>query len=353
MLPRRRAVAVQRHLRRRRATSSPTRACSSASTPRSAARNGVVLLPGSVAELTTDGCATTHPVPDLDEFFANKEAHLRDYQDADATGDRRGEAVLAAPRDRRGQGAEATRRAAARRVDLPGHRASAARCGSTCVGYDGETVESVLVDFPNKEVRRAADEKVRYRFRTERALVEHLLYIDEVDWVNSLFLSCRFSAARIGQYNEFVYSFFKCLSEERLQYAEGWYDEHQRTHRRRGHHARRLAGAAPVPASQGGSDPVRHRRRQRAHLPAARLEVRPGQRPVPHQRRAPDPGPSCRRARPGLAGDPGGGLGAGFGRLGRQTGSTGHRDRHRDALVGGASRARRARRECRPAATTV
>ena len=31
------------------------------------------------------------------------------------------------------------------------------------------------------------------------------------------------------QYNEFVYAFFKCLSEERLQYAEGWYDEHQRT----------------------------------------------------------------------------------------------------------------------------
>ena len=86
-----------------------------------------------------------------------------------------------------------------------------------------------MVDFPGKQVRPYADEKVRYRFRTERALVEHLLHIDEVDWVNSLFLSCRFSAARIGQYNEFVYAFFKCLSEERLQYAEGWYDEHERS----------------------------------------------------------------------------------------------------------------------------
>src|SRR6266498_3582297 len=94
---------------------------------------------------------------------------------------------------------------------------------------DGEhVVESILVDFPGKQVRRAADEKVRYRFRTEKALIEHLLAIEEVDWVNSLFLSCRFSAARIGQYNEFVYAFFKCLSEERIQYAEGWYDEHQR-----------------------------------------------------------------------------------------------------------------------------
>jgi UDP-MurNAc hydroxylase len=86
-----------------------------------------------------------------------------------------------------------------------------------------------VVDFPAGQVRRSAGEKCRYRFRTERALVERLLRDGEVDWVNSLFLSCRFSAARIGQYNEFVYSFFKCLSEERLQYAEGWYDEHERS----------------------------------------------------------------------------------------------------------------------------
>src|SRR5207245_8482405 len=90
----------------------------------------------------------------------------------------------------------------------------------------GEVGESIVVDFPGKQVRPSADEKVRYRFRTGRPLVEHLLHIGEVDWVNSLFLSCRFSAARIGQYNEFVYAFFKCLSEERIQYAEGWYDEH-------------------------------------------------------------------------------------------------------------------------------
>src|SRR5207244_13107421 len=96
------------------------------------------------------------------------------------------------------------------------------------VGDEGESGESIAVDCPEKPVRWYADEKVRYRFRTDRAVVEHLLFIEEVDWVNSLFLSCRFSAPRIGQYNEFVYAFFKCLSEERIQYAEGWYDEHQR-----------------------------------------------------------------------------------------------------------------------------
>ena len=47
--------------------------------------------------------------------------------------------------------------------------------------------------------------------------------------MNSLFLSCRFTATRVGPYNEFVYTFFKCLSEERLNYAEGWFAEQNET----------------------------------------------------------------------------------------------------------------------------
>src|SRR5439155_8228825 len=83
----------------------------------------------------------------------------------------------------------------------------------------------VLVDFAGREVRAYAGEKVRYTFRTRRAYVEALIADHEIDWSNSLFLSCRFSAQRIGPYNEFVYVFFKCLSEERLNYAEGWFAE--------------------------------------------------------------------------------------------------------------------------------
>ena len=70
---------------------------------------------------------------------------------------------------------------------------------------------------------------MRYRFRTRRAYLEQLIAEHEIDWVNSLFLSCRFSAQRIGPYNEFVYVFFKCLSEERLNYAEGWFAEQNAT----------------------------------------------------------------------------------------------------------------------------
>lgn len=188
--------------------------------------NAVVLLPGSVATLTADSCEVEHPVPDVEEFFARKEEHLRDYQ-------ARMRPVIAAAKETWRHPEIDVVKEMKRRIEplLDESISMAAGVGGPVrfdlVGYDGVTTESVLVDFPGREVRRASDEKVRYRFRTERALVEYLLHIEEVDWVNSLFLSCRFSAARIGQYNEFVYSFFKCLSEERLQYAEGWYYEHQ------------------------------------------------------------------------------------------------------------------------------
>ena len=83
----------------------------------------------------------------------------------------------------------------------------------------------ILLDFVKREVREYAGEKVRYRFRTRRTYLEELVHVHEIDWVNSLFLSCRFSAHRIGPYNEHVYYFFKCLSEERLNYTEGWFVE--------------------------------------------------------------------------------------------------------------------------------
>jgi UDP-MurNAc hydroxylase len=185
--------------------------------------NAVILLPGSTAEVTTEGCTTTHPVDDVTEFFAKKEQHLREYAErvrpiieAEKASWRHPEVDVLA-----GMKAQieplldesiylATGVGGPVRFDLV---------------RDDDTVESIVVDFPGKQVRPYAQEKVRYRFRTKRAHVEHLLHRKEIDWVNSLFLSCRFSAARIGQYNEFVYAFFKCLSDERLQYAEGWYAE--------------------------------------------------------------------------------------------------------------------------------
>jgi UDP-MurNAc hydroxylase len=190
--------------------------------------NGVILLPGTVAELTADDCRATHPVADVEAFFAGKEQHLRAYQQRQRPVI---EAAKAAwPRPSVDLLAELKRRIEPlleESIYMAKGVGGPVRFDLT--DADGAVAESIVVDFPAGEVRPYADEKVRYRFKTRRALIENLLDSGEVDWVNSLFLSCRFSAARIGQYNEFVYSFFKCLSEERLQYAEGWYDEHERS----------------------------------------------------------------------------------------------------------------------------
>jgi UDP-MurNAc hydroxylase len=195
--------------------------------------NGVVLLPGSVSEVTISGATTSHPVPDVDAFFADKKAVLEEMRE------RKRPVIEAEKASWRHPGIDVLKELKRRIEPLLEESIYLAKGVGGPVRFDlvghpgepgGETIESILIDFPGQEVRRATgEEKVRYRFRTDRALVEHLIHIDEGDWVNSLFLSCRFSAARIGQYNEFVYAFFKCLSEERLQYAEGWYDEHERT----------------------------------------------------------------------------------------------------------------------------
>ena len=92
---------------------------------------------------------------------------------------------------------------------------------------DSGTAEEIVIDFPAGQVRRHAGEPCRYQFTIALPLIERLIDDHQVDWVNSLFLSMRFSARRVGTYNEYVYTFFKCLTPERIMFAEGWYASQQ------------------------------------------------------------------------------------------------------------------------------
>ncbi|MFG1790866.1 Rieske 2Fe-2S domain-containing protein [Nocardia sp. NPDC049149] len=87
--------------------------------------------------------------------------------------------------------------------------------------------ETVVLDFPKRVVRGAiaGEGKYRYGFRIAPELVRTVLRDKEPDWVNTIFLSTRFQAWRIGGYNEFLYTFFKCLTDERIAYADGWFSE--------------------------------------------------------------------------------------------------------------------------------
>jgi UDP-MurNAc hydroxylase len=186
---------------------------------------GRLLLPGSVADLEVADCPVRHRV-DPATIFGSVEAKT---------------AYLTGMQARRLPEVEAAKAGWAHpEVDLLPALAEwftplLQEAEHLCAGVGGGvrlTAEDetrgdvdILIDFTAREVRAFDGEKVRYRFRTRRAYLEQLVVDHEIDWSNSLFLSCRFSAQRIGPYNEFVYIFFKCLSEERLNYTEGWFAE--------------------------------------------------------------------------------------------------------------------------------
>jgi UDP-MurNAc hydroxylase len=89
--------------------------------------------------------------------------------------------------------------------------------GNCLVKTDGE---NILIDFPNGKVSTYNNELIKFRMEIARPLLEGVIKPKAVDWSNSLFLSCRFTAWRDGSYNEYLYNFFKSLSVERMRRAE-------------------------------------------------------------------------------------------------------------------------------------
>ena len=246
--------------------------------------NGVVLLPGSVATVSETDCAVSHPVAELDEFFANKEQYLKDYRErqrpvieAAKLSWRHPEVDILAEMKRRIEPLLDESIYLAKGVGGP--------VRFDLVGYDGQSVESIVVDFPGKEVRPYADEKVRYRFRTERSLVEHLLLRRRGGLGQLVVLVLPLLGGPDRPVQRVRVRLLQVPVGGAAAVRRGLVRRARADHRRGGHHPRRLDRAAPLPAPEGRPDPVRHHRRRHAHLPAAWLEVRPGQRQVPDQRR--------------------------------------------------------------------
>jgi len=186
---------------------------------------GRLLLPGSVADVAAPACPVEHPMSDaeVDKLFADKTAYLREYQARAQPAVEAAKATWAHPEI---DVIPILSEWFAPLLEEADHMAAGINGGVRFTAEDAERGDiDFIIDFVARELRPYAGEKVRYRFRTRRAYLEQLVHDHEVDWVNSLFLSCRFSAQRIGPYNEFIYVFFKCLSEERLNYAEGWFAE--------------------------------------------------------------------------------------------------------------------------------
>ncbi len=205
--------------------------------------NARLLIPGSTAEVSRvpagsggprTTCAVTHPLPDgeVDAIFTDKATYLKAYAARQAPRIAAEKAAWAAP----DVDVFAELRAwfepllalSVHFAEGIGYPVELRITGdpSAAAGDVRGDDESVVIDFPAKVVRRPAEgEKCRYRFGVPRALAERLIADHEIDWVNTLFLSMRFDAHRAGPYNEYLYTFFKCLIDERLEYAEGWFAE--------------------------------------------------------------------------------------------------------------------------------
>jgi UDP-MurNAc hydroxylase len=182
--------------------------------------NGRLMIPGTVATITKHSFTTRHPFPDNEvaAIFTEKRAYLEAYRERQMP-------YIAAQKASwpRGQ------------VDILASLKEwfeplLEQADMTAVGVNGRVlidcdVQQIVLDFHTRKVYAWQNEEWDYRFHIDRALLEYCIVRHEEDWINQIFLSCRFEAERKGAYNEYVYNFFKCLSPERLQYAEGYYAE--------------------------------------------------------------------------------------------------------------------------------
>jgi UDP-MurNAc hydroxylase len=185
---------------------------------------GLLMIPGSTASFTGAQLdSLTHPLPgELAEaiFTTGKADYLADYAARMAP-------VLAAEKASWAPaGGEPLLEPLRARLEPIMSRSDEICDG---VGYPVQLVlgpDTVVLDFPKRSVREpVACEKFRYGFAIPPELVRTVLRDDEPDWVNTIFLSTRFTAWRVGGYNEYLYTFFKCLTDERIVYADGWFAE--------------------------------------------------------------------------------------------------------------------------------
>ncbi|MGE2730675.1 Rieske 2Fe-2S domain-containing protein [Mycolicibacterium vaccae] len=189
---------------------------------------GLLMIPGSTADFTgSELNSLSHPVPEEDVeaiFTTGKADYIAAYAERMAP-------VLAAEKARWAPAAGEALLDPLRAVFEPIMTASDQICDG--IGYPvelrlsgGGHDETVVLDFPKRVVREPIpDEKFRYGFAIAPELVRTVLRDGEPDWVNTIFLSTRFKAWRVGGYNEYLYTFFKCLTPERIAYADGWFAE--------------------------------------------------------------------------------------------------------------------------------
>jgi UDP-MurNAc hydroxylase len=186
---------------------------------------GHLIVPGTVIELHGRECALLHPNDEsISAPFESKRAYLERY-----AADKR--PWLATERSSWSSSSSSVDP----ERDLVAELAAwfeplLVRAPITSSGVGGIVVlrtadVAIAIDFVNGDVREWHGEPPVYRVDVDRRLIEACIDRHYEDWVNSLFLSARFTAHREGGFNEYVMTFFKALSVERIDHVERCYSE--------------------------------------------------------------------------------------------------------------------------------
>ncbi|MFM7258057.1 MAG: Rieske 2Fe-2S domain-containing protein [Acidimicrobiaceae bacterium] len=180
--------------------------------------NDILAIPGTEIEISPEKINVSPPKKvELSEIFTHKEKYLRRYQ-ADWSlwlQDEKNKWLTTSSNHQTDLVAELQAWFEPLLAICPALRAG---IGANCLIRTRGT--EILINFQEGKIEKFVDQTFGFRFDIARELLETIVYQKAVDWSNSFFLSCRFTAWRSGEFNEYLYNFFKSLSVERLTRAE-------------------------------------------------------------------------------------------------------------------------------------
>jgi len=178
----------------------------------------ILAIPGTEIEISQEKINVSPPKNvDVSEIFAHKENYLRKYQ-ADWSEWLQAEKdkwLTASSNHKTDLVAELQAWFEPLLAICPALRAG---IGANCLIRTRDT--EVLINFQEGKIEKFIDQSFGFRFDIPHELLETIVHQKAVDWSNSFFLSCRFTAWRSGEFNEYLYNFFKSLSVERMTRAE-------------------------------------------------------------------------------------------------------------------------------------
>jgi UDP-MurNAc hydroxylase len=174
----------------------------------------ILAIPGTTVDITPQSISVSQPEnTNLAEIFDQKEKYLRKYQsDWDSWLEDEKQKWQSAPSDLI---SALQSWFEPLMVLAPALRAG---IGANCLIKTDNL--DIFINFQLGKVERFNKQEFGFRFDIPRDLLETIVKHRAVDWSNSFFLSCRFTAWRSGEFNEYIYNFFKSLSVERITRTE-------------------------------------------------------------------------------------------------------------------------------------